>query len=281
VSLQRSAPSARTWFIAAVELIGALALARAIVGSDRGSAPQDRHPMPGMSDMPSTPLHEIAWTWPIYTAGAAAAAAMLWWVLHRNPVAAVTGAVAALIVIGSVPVRVLVVRSHLVAMIELEILLVLIPLLVVTALPDVGGDARGRLVAPRRSGWTWWAVSFAVTYSALLIAVHLPAVHHRGAALGSAPLFLVVITPLIGVGYWFAVLRTAGVVSRQVRRAVLLGAQEVAAFIGLLSLFGAWAASGHHAALGLSTAWDQRLGGIVMIAACALVTIPLARRLRE
>jgi hypothetical protein len=77
----------------------------------------------------------------------------------------------------------------------------------------------------------------------------------------------------------FAVLRTGARVPVRIRRAVLLGAPEVAAFIGLLSWFGAWGAMGQTSPLGISSAWDQRLGGLFMIATCAAVAIPLLRRL--
>jgi hypothetical protein len=55
---------------------------------------------------------------------------------------------------------------------------------------------------------------------------------------------------------------------------MLFGAQELAAFIGLLSLFGAWGAMAH------TSAWDQRLGGLVMMATCAAVAVPLGRKIR-
>jgi hypothetical protein len=64
------------------------------------------------------------------------------------------------------------------------------------------------------------------------------------------------------------------------RRALLIGAQEVAALIGLLSLFGAWGAMSHRSPLGIPSAWDQRIGGIFMIAVCAAVTLPIARTVK-
>jgi hypothetical protein len=75
------------------------------------------------------------------------------------------------------------------------------------------------------------------------------------------------------VAYWFAVLCTADRMTTKVRRVLLFGAQEVAAFIGLLSLLGARGAMDH------TSTWDQRLGGLFMMAACAAVTIPPARKI--
>jgi len=95
-----------------------------------------------------------------------------------------------------------------------------------------------------------------------------------------APLWMALVALVIGVGYWMAVLRTDGRVPVRVRRAVLIGAQEVAAFIGLLSLFGAWGAMDHDSPLGLSAAWDQRLGGVFMLATCAAVAIPMVQRIK-
>jgi len=47
----------------------------------------------------------------------------------------------------------------------------------------------------------------------------------------------------------------------------------------LLSLFGAWGAMAHSSPLGISMVWDQRLGGVFMMATCAAVTIPIASRI--
>lgn len=72
---------------------------------------------------------------------------------------------------------------------------------------------------------------------------------------------------------------TCGLWTITIRRAALFGAQEVAAFIGLLSLFGAWGAMAHTSPVGISMVWDQRLGGVFMMATCAAVTIPIASRI--
>jgi hypothetical protein len=159
-------------------------------------------------------------------------------------------------------------------MVVLELLMVLIPLLILNALPrpsetrPTGGCASLSLT-----------VGSALAYSALLIALHIPAVHHRGVELGAVPAWVALAAMVIGVGYWFGVLNTNAVVSVRVRRAALLGAQEVAAFIGLLSLFAAWGTAHHHSPVGIPAVWDQVLGGLVMMATCAAVAIPLARRM--
>ncbi|OBS02037.1 hypothetical protein A9W98_17110 [Mycobacterium gordonae] len=110
--------------------------------------------------------------------------------------------------------------------------------------------------------------------------MHVPAVHHRAAERGVVPIWVATLALLIGVAYWAAVLRTGGMVTLAVRRSILIGAQEVAAFIGLLSLFGAWGAMAHKSPLDLSSTVDQRLGGLFMMVTCGVVAIPIAAKLR-
>lgn len=228
--------------------------------------------MPDMSTAPRS----AHFGWLELSAGGLAAVAILWWLLRRQAMSAMLAAIAVAVFASSPAVRLLATQSHLVAMVALDLLLVLAPLLVLSALKRIG-SAR----APQRVsgvGWTAFTLGAALTYAALLVAVHIPAVHHRGIELGSVPLWITVVAAVIGIGFWFGVLRTNGRVPTNVRRAALLGAQEVAAFIGLLSLFGAWG-SAHDSPLGLSAMWDQRLGGILMMATCAGVAIPIARGL--
>lgn len=270
---RRSGPSVRTWLLAALELIGALALTRLIVWTDR-SSPQQHEA--GMESMPAPPRPELVWTWPVYTLSAAAAAAVTWWLFRRQAVAAIIGAAAIVVVVASAPARVLAAQSHLIAMVELEILIVFVPLLVLTVLPRLSEMSPPRGWA---GGWTLLAVGSALLYSALLIGIHIPAVHHRGAEIGSVPLWVILAAPPIGIAYWFAVLRTNGRLPTKTRRGVLFGAQEVAALIGLLSLVGFSGAAVHHSPLLIPLAWDQRLGGLVMMLTCAAVAIPIARSL--
>jgi hypothetical protein len=263
VAVQQSRPSALTWVLAAVELVAALILARLIVWADRPAPAAHHH---GMGETAG-----VHWGSLEYAAAVAAAGALIWWMLRRQAAPALLGAAALGVLAASPAVRVLATQSHLIAMVAIELLMVLVPLLVLSALRVSPGS--------RSTVWTLFAVTAGALFAALLIVIHLPAVHRRGGELGSAPLWLALVALVIGVAYWFAVLRTEGRVPVQIRRWVLVGAQEVAAFIGLLSLFGAWGAMDHQSPLGISAAWDQRLGGVFMIAACAAVAVPITRRL--
>jgi len=274
-AVQQRRPHARTWLLAAVELAAAILVARLIgwTAQTPATAPVGDHGMSGMAGMAAAPT--ARWGWMEYTAIGVAAAALAWWLLLRQSVAAAPAAAGAAVLAASPAVRVLANQSHLIAMVELELVLVIVPLLVLAA-----ANPRGERLSARRSrNWTMFTVVAALLYSVLLIVIHLPAVHSRSAELDSVPLWVVALALAIGMAYWPAVLRTVGRVPTQIRRAALFGAQEVAAFIGLLSLFGAWGAMAHSSPLGISMVWDQRLGGVFMMATCAAVTIPIASRI--
>jgi hypothetical protein len=275
MTVEQRRPHARTWLLAAVELAAAILVARLIgwTAHNPASAPVGDHGMSGMPGMPAAPAAH--WGWMEYTAIGVAAAALACWLLLRQPLAAVPAATGAAVLAASPAVRVLATQSHLIAMVELELVLVIVPLLVLVA----ANPRAERLSARGSRTSTVFTVVAALLYSALLIVIHLPAVHSRGAELDAVPLWVVALALAIGMAYWPAVLRTAGRVPTQIRRAALFGAQEVAAFIGLLSLFGAWGAMAHSSPLGISMVWDQRLGGVFMMATCAAVTIPIARRI--
>jgi hypothetical protein len=275
---QRRAPSTRTWVIAALELIGALMLARILVWTDQPARHHQEHGMSPMSGMADAPAPQLHWTWPVYTAGVAAVAAFIWWLLRRQTVSAVVGATAVTICVASHPVRTLAAQSHLVAMIVLEVLLVLVPLSILTALPHAADTGS---IGNRRAGWMMLAGGSAFAYAVLLIAIHVPGVHQHAAAGNVVPLWPAIAAPMIGIGYWFGVLRTAAVLSLRTRRASLFAVQEIAALVGLLSLFSAWGSPGHAGPLGISAAWDQALGGLVMMATCAAVAIPIGRGIRS
>ena len=148
-------------------------------------------------------------------------------------------------------------------MVALELLVVACPLLILAAWPRPTDSPPVRRWA---GSWTIFAVAAALLYAALLlIVVHIPAVHRRGTETGSAPLWLAA-----GAGH-----RGRRLVRRfshcgpgtDERPALVdVRAQEIGAFIGLLSLFGAWGAMTHTTPSGFSAAWDQRLGGLVMMA---------------
>jgi hypothetical protein len=182
--------------------------------------------MPGMADTPAPQVH---WTWPVHAVGVVAAAAFIGWVLRGQTVTAVVGAVAVTICLASQPVRTRAAQSHFVAMMVLEVLLVLVPLSVLTALPHAADtDPTGN----RRAGWMLLGGGSALTYAVLLIAIHVPGVHHHGEVAYVVPLWLVITAPMIGMGYWFGVLRTAAVLPARTRRAALLAVQEIVALVG-------------------------------------------------
>jgi hypothetical protein len=278
VAVQQSRPSARTWLLTALELIAALTAARLIVWADR--APVTGHDEHGMAEMPGTPesvAAAIPWSWVEYASLSVAVVALGWWLLRRQATAAIVAAGAVAVFAASPAVRGLASHSHLVAMVALELLIVACPLLILTAWPRLSDSPPARRWA---GGWTIFAVAGALLYAALLIVIHIPAVHRRGAEAGSVPPWVALVVLAIGLAYWFSVIRTADRVPTKTRRSLLIGAQEIAAFIGLLSLFGAWAVMTHTMPLGISAAWDQRLGGLFMMATCAAVAVPLLRTIR-
>lgn len=255
----------RVWVLAALELIVAFAVARLILAAGRPAMTEHHH------------LPAIAWGWLDYAWIGLGGVAAGCWLLQRKTAAAVAAAAAIAVFAVSPAIRVLSSGSHLIAMVGLELVTVVFPLLVLAASPRV--QARPGAQTWSR-GWTAFGVVAALLYAGLLVVIHLPAVHDRGAGLGAAPLWVAFAALAVGVAYWFGVLGTAGRVPAAIRRRLLLSAQELAAFIGLVSLFGGWGAMAHTTPLGISAAWDQRLGGLVMMATCAAVTIPLLRRIK-
>lgn len=281
---RRGAPPARIWIIAAAELIGVLVLARILVWTDRPAAHRHEqgmaptHAMAPMPDVPKPSAPQVQWAWPVLTVGVLAVAAFVWWVSRRQIIVAALGATAAIICMASHPVRVLTAQSHLVAMIVLEVQLVAVPLWILTVLPFAADTRR---TGCRRAAWMLLTGGSALAYAALLIAIHLPGEHHHGGARNVVPLWLAIAASMIGIAYWFGVLRTAAVLPLRIRRISLLAAQEIAALVGLLSVFGAWDEPGAAGPLRISVAWDQALGGLVMLVTCAAVAIPIARRLHS
>jgi cytochrome c oxidase assembly factor CtaG len=152
-----------------------------------------------------------------------------------------------------------------------------VPLLLVTAL--------GNRLPTKGSGhsltWTAAVIIAVALNSALLIAVHLPGVRGHAAHLGIVPMWLPAVVVTIGLGYWAAVVLSAGRLPSSVRRAGLIVGQEVAAILGLAALLRPDSHMHGHTAFGLPASMDQRLGGLLMLAACAAVTLPLANRLTQ
>jgi hypothetical protein len=231
-----------------------------------------------MSSISNAAFAVTRWGWVEDLAAVVAVVTLAWWLLFRHAVAAMLAAVGLTLLAGSPAVRVLASQSHLIAMMTLELTVVVAPLLVLAAM---GTPPTHRSGGPSPAA-AMASVGTALLYAGGLIAIHLPTVQRRSAGLGAVPVWVPIVALMIGVAYWSTLLRSAGRVPARIRLATLFSAQEVAAFICLLSLFGAW---GHMSPmartnpLGISMAWDQRFGGALMMATCAIVTIPIARRI--
>jgi cytochrome c oxidase assembly factor CtaG len=257
---QRLSPG--LWIAAAIEIAVAIAVSAIILRV--GVAPSAAgHSDTDMTSMESHRPMEIHWhAATLLTAGLTALVAA-WWMTSRKRVPAILTA-AGLVGLGlSDTVRTIAVQSHVIGMAALEVLFVAVPLLLIAALP------RQTSAAGRSPLWTGWVILAVLLNSALLIALHLPAVHDRGMQLGTVPLWLGLLVLAVGIAYWSAILVTAGRVGPALRRGALIVGQEVGAILGLATLLG----TGHDL--------DQRLGGAVMLATCAAVTLPLAKRLEK
>ena len=264
--------SPRLWFAAGIELAVAI-----LVGAILLHYRNDEH---ATHSMPGGHSHHYAaqplWT-PAIVATVLTAAALVWWAISRTRIAAVLAGTGLVLVAASEPVRVMAAQSHLVAMAALEAMLVAAPLLLVSALQ------RGRRASiPRRSGvWTAGVIVAVGCYGAFLIVIHLPSVHNSATGMGAVPMWIATLTVVTGFGYWTAILLTAERVAPRVRRSALIVGQEVAAILGMAALVLPSSSRQHANPLGLSTSMDQRLGGILMIIACAAVTLPLISRLDD
>ncbi len=259
------------WFSAGVELAVAV-LVGAILLRYQAHEPAAQS-MPGVHSQ-----HHAAqpvWSSPAIIVIVLTAAALVWWAISRVRLAAVLAGAGLVVVATSEPARAMAAQSHLVAMAALEAVLVAAPLLLISALP------RGRKAAmPRRSGaWAAGAIAAGVLYGVFLIVVHLPGMHHRARDMGVVPMWIAALAVAIGIGYWAAVLLTAGRVAPRVRRSALIIGQEVAAILGMAALLLPSSSMRHANPLGLSTAMDHRLGGALMLITCAAVTVPLIRNL--
>lgn len=268
------APSPGVWIAAAAEIAVALAIATLMLRTGHTTATPG-HGAPGMADMRSPSVPESGWDPVLFVAAGLTAAAMFWWLTTRARGAALLAA-AGLVGIGtSETVRVMALHSHLVGMAALEALLVGVPLLLVATVRRDQSTAGARNSRIATAG-----VLIALTLnSALLIGLHLPAVHNRGAHQDIVPLPLALFVVVTGLAYWGSIVLTPGRVRPAVRRGALIIGQEVAAILGLAAVLRPSARTHHPTALGLSPAVDQRLGGVLMLVACAAVTLPLARRL--
>lgn len=205
------------------------------------------------------------------------ASALIWWANTRAWIPAVLTAAGLVCVVVSEPVRVLALQSHLVAMAALEVLLVAVPLLLLAAL-----QRRGVTSLPGRAGtWTVSVIVATTIYGLFLLVLHLPGVHSRAGGLTMVPLWLTALAGVIGVSYWAAILLTHEQLTPTARRTALIVGQEIAFIVGLAALFLPSAVMDHANPLGLSSAIDQRLGGLLMVLTCGAVTLPLARHLKN
>ncbi|OBG02567.1 hypothetical protein [Mycolicibacter sinensis] len=261
------------WLATVAELAVAVAVGAVLLRANATSMPAHHHQHePGMHDS-SMPIH---WSVSFFTIAALTAALSLGWKIFRNRVFAFAAPGGLIAVVASEPVRTLALQSHLIAMAIVEVVLVAAPLLIVA-----GVRGRTDQQAGRSSGWMAGVIAAVLANSTLLIVLHLPAIHGRAAALTAVPGWLITAAVVIGVGYWSAILLTAGSVPLALRRAALTIGQEVAAILGLAAIIVPASHTHQVNPLGLSAATDQRLGGVLMLITCAVVTLPLMKRLAK
>jgi Cytochrome c oxidase caa3 assembly factor (Caa3_CtaG) len=264
-------PSPGLLIAAVAEIAVAFVVATILFSSRNASSSMSRSDMADMRQSPA----QIHWQATTLALAAVTVVTLIWWLATRSRIPAVVAAVGLVAVGVSGEVRALALQSHLAAMATLEALLVAAPLLFIAALRP-----RQSSTAVSRSLLWAAAVVFAVTLnSALLIALHLPAIHDRGMDLATVPLWLAPLVILVGLAYWAAILLTSAHVEPRFRRGAMIVGQEVAAVLGLAVLIRPFPGMHHINPFGLSPAVDQRLGGILMFVACAAVAIPLAKRI--
>jgi hypothetical protein len=260
--------SPRLWIAAAAEIAVAVAVAAVMLNA------RDHSTMGDMAGPQPTQFH---WHLVFFVATGLTAATLVWWLVTRTRIPALLTAAGLLVLSTSETVRAMALQSHLVAMAALEALLVAAPLLLIAAMRRDQPTAN-----PEHTGLSTLFVVIAVALnSALLIALHLPSVHDRGAALTMVPQWLTLVAATVGLSYWAAILTTAGRVKPALRRGALIVGQEVAAILGLAALVGGHPHMHHTTVLGLPATLDQRLGGALMLVTCAAVTLPLAKHLEQ
>ncbi len=264
--------------IGAAVVVGAILItaSRPTGASGRDHSGHDGHAGHGAHTPEMAPHGAATWQWsfPATIAATVAVVALLWWIASRTKVAAVLAAAGLVAMAMSEPLRGLALHSHLIAMLVLEVLMVGVPLLVLSALPRTH-----RMSAKTSPVGIASLVGVVVLNSTFLVMLHLPVVHDRTADLMSVPLGVVGLATVIGLSYWAAILCTGAVASARARRTALIIGQEVSAVLGLAALLLPSPYMNHANIFGISSTTDQRLGGLVMLVTCAAVTLPLARRL--
>ncbi|TAM65256.1 hypothetical protein [Mycobacterium sp.] len=267
-------PSPGLWLAASAEIAVALVVATILFSSRHASPPMSHSDMASMPDMSPKPV-QIHWQATTLIFAALTVAALIWWLATRARIPAVVAAVGLIAVGASGEVRAMSVQSHLVAMAALEALLVAAPLLFIGALRPRQSSA----AVSRSALWMAPVILAVALNSTLLIALHVPAVHDRGMDLAAVPLWLAPLVVSVGLVFWATILLTTRHVDPRVRRCAMIVGQEVAAILGLAVLIRPFPYMHHANPFGLSSAVDQRLGGILMFAACAAAAMPLAKRI--
>jgi hypothetical protein len=248
-------PPRRVWVLASLELLAAALVTNLVLSHSDITHPAHHHHM-------SAPIPPgTQWGWWESSAGITLAVCMVWLVARRSRTAAWVGALAAVALLASGAARTVALNSHLVAMVVIETAMTLIPLLLFAATRGWHGSVPARLPL---------LVLAAMGYAGSIAAIHLPALHDRAMAYSVIPIWTLAAAVLMGLAFWFGVLRSP--IPVRLRRMILIGAQEVVAFIGLLSLFGAWPTRDDMSAQLLPPMWDQRLGGFLMLLSCATAT---------
>jgi cytochrome c oxidase assembly factor CtaG len=265
------------WIAAGAEIGVAVGVATLILHTGETTQTSGRGSS-GMGDMHPPPSLQLSWPPGILIAAVFTAAMLICWLATRARLPAILAAAGLVGLITSEAVRAMALQSHLVAMAALEALLVAVPLLLIAAVRRRDQPTAG---SGHSRSWTAWVIIAVALNSALLIVLHLPAVHGRAAQLGVVPLWLTLPVVVVGLSYWAAILIAAGRVRPALRRGALIIGQEVAAILGLAALLRPFPHMQHATPLGLSPTMDQRLGGILMLVTCAAVTLPLANRLKQ
>nr|WP_133279536.1 hypothetical protein [Mycobacterium eburneum] len=262
---------------AVVEILVAVGVVWLLTHTAGGESVDHHHHHGDMHGMPPAggDVTAVRGTWPTLVAGVIAVAAAMWWLRRRSVLAGIVTAAGLFAVVSAAPVRVLAAGSHVVLMVVVETATTAIPLAAVLSWRH---RPTGQVAASR---WPYvWVSVGTFAYATLLVALHLPVVHHSILAGTTVPWWAVALAAAVGTAYWVAILRVPAPLA--VRRSALVIGQEVAAMIGLITVLGGGAvvAASAPATSGMRSDWDHRLGGVVMLAACVAVSVPMLRRLR-
>lgn len=265
-------PPAWVWMAAVTEIVVAVAVG-AILVHYHSTPPTDHRAMHIMAEPYTAP--EAHWmTTTVVVAACTMVAALVFWACKRARVAAMLAAVGLSSAAMSEPVRAMSLQSHTVAMAALEVLLVAAPLVTMSARRE-----RGNVVVGRSIPWMGAVGLAVVLYGMFAVALHVPAIHDMSRTATAVPLWLSGAALIIGLLFWAAILLTERRATETFRRNALILGQEVTMILGLAALFVPSPYMQHANPLRLTASADQRIGGLLMVATCAAVTLPLVRRL--